>query len=356
MAERRGLAVAGTHGKSTTTAMIAQIMTGAGLDPTVICGATPLGSDSGGRTGSGDWLVAEACEYRENFRHLRAEIAVVLGIEHDHFDYYRSLAEVERAFGKFVQRVPGGGVVIANADCPATRRALAAVAGRMTTFGFSAAADWRPIATAHTRGQHRFEIRRRGRQFCHVVLRVPGLHQVANALAATAACYEAGATAAQIAAGLAEFRGLRRRMEHVAQVGGIDILDDYAHHPTEVRAALAAVRSMYPGRRLWCVFQPHQISRTTALSRRVCSQPAKYGSSGSDRSVRGPGANRRQSAHCGREPCPGARARSGAEVLPDCRAEEIFDRIAAAAQAGDVVITLGAGDIRKRCDEFVDRF
>ena len=321
----------------------------------MICGATPLGSDSGGRTGSGDWLVAEACEYRENFRHLRAEIAVVLGIEHDHFDYYRSLAEVERAFGKFVQRVPGGGVVIANADCPATRRALAAVAGRMTTFGFSAAADWRPIATAHTRGQHRFEIRRRGRQFCHVVLRVPGLHQVANALAATAACYEAGATAAQIAAGLAEFRGLRRRMEHVAQVGGIDILDDYAHHPTEVRAALAAVRSMYPGRRLWCVFQPHQISRTTALvdefaaslqnTDRVAVTEVFVARERIDVNPLIVAENLAQRTR-----------EMGAEVLPDCRAEEIFDRIAAAAQAGDVVITLGAGDIRKRCDEFVDRF
>jgi UDP-N-acetylmuramate--alanine ligase len=355
MAERRGLAVAGTHGKSTTTAMIGQIMTGAGLDPTIICGATPIGRDSGGRAGSGDWLVAEACEYRENFRRLRPEVAIVLGIEHDHVDYYRSVEEVERAFGRFVARVPRGGMVIANSDCAATRRAVAGTAARLTTFGLSDAAAWRPARVAHTRGRHRFKIRRNGRWFCRVELQVPGRHQVANALAAAAACSEAGASASQIAEGLGAFRGLRRRLEHVARAGGIDILDDYAHHPTEVRAVLAAVRLMYPGRRVWCIFQPHQLSRMAALVDEFAASLQN-----ADRVAVAEVFVARERLHAdplGMAKNLAERARVlGADVLPDCRAEIIVDRIAAAAQPGDVVITVGAGDIRKRCDELADRF
>ena len=163
MSERRGLAVAGTHGKSTVTAMIAQIIERAGLDPNVICGAAPLGAHSGGRGGDGPWLVAEACEYRENFRHLHPDLAVILGIEPDHFDYYSSPGELLAAFRRFVAQVPSDGTVIANADCQATRRATAVCQAQVVTFGLRAMdADWQARDIKHIHGRYGFELWHRG--------------------------------------------------------------------------------------------------------------------------------------------------------------------------------------------------
>jgi len=355
MAERRGLAVAGTHGKSTTTAMIAEIMTGGGLDPTVICGAAGVAGGCGGRAGDGEWLVAEACEYQANFLGLRPEIAVVLNIDADHFDFYQSRAHLETAFQQFVECTAGEGTVVASADCSATLRALTAARSRVATFGFAADADWQLGRIEQSLGLHRFDIRHKGQLLCRATLRLPGRHQVANALAAAAASHAAGATGDDIARGLARFVGLRRRLEHVACAGGIDFLDDYAHHPTEVRATLDAVRLMYPGRRLWCIFQPHQISRTSALLDEFAASLHN-----ADRVAVTEVFVARERASV--DPLVMAenlvdRVRVlGGVVLPDCRAEMILDNIAAAVRPGDVVITMGAGDIRKRLYELVDRF
>ena len=265
MHERRGLAIAGTHGKSTVAAMTAAILCQAGLDPTVVAGGTPLGSDSGGRHGAGEWMVAEACEYRRHFLELSPEIAVVLNIEPDHFDCYASQTDLEDAFARFVRRVPPGGLVLSNADCPATQRIAAGLACRHASFGLSPAAHWRAVLLDQRDGRYAFQVTRCGKGVCRIVLRVPGRFQVYNALAAAAAAWEAGASAAHIQAGLNDFGGLWRRLETVADRRGVTLIDDYAHHPTEVAATLAALRQAYPGRPVWCVFQPHQASRTHRL-------------------------------------------------------------------------------------------
>lgn len=355
MAERRGLAVAGTHGKSTVTAMIAKIMERAGFDPTVICGAAPAGANSGGRGGAGEWLVAEACEYRENFRHLRPELAVVLGIEIDHFDYYSSRAELSAAFRRFVAQVPDAGVVLANADCQATRRATADCRAQRLTFGVSSAdADWQARAIKHIHGRYSFEIWHHGARVAEVLLQVPGRHQVVNALAAAAAARAAGVPIEGIVAGLEGFRGLRRRLEFVARAGGIELWDDYAHHPTEVRATLAALRTMYPARRIWCVFQPHQLSRTRALVDEFAASLHN-----ADRvTVTEVFVARETPLECPRAAAEdlARRVRAyGTEVLPDSRPAAILNYICTAARPGDVVITMGAGDIRNRFDELADR-
>jgi UDP-N-acetylmuramate--alanine ligase len=354
MTERRGLAVAGTHGKSTTAAMIAKVMTGAWLDPTVIYGAAPREAFNGGRAGDGEWMVAEACEYRANFLHLRPEIALVLGIEPDHFDYYATPRDLEAAFAQFLCQVDGDGLIIANADCPAIRRVLTTAQDHVATFGFSPDADWQPGRLEHSLGLHRFDIQFQGKNLGRVSLRVPGRHQVANALAAAAACHAAGVRPEEIVEGLSQFAGLRRRLEHVATVAGIDVLDDYAHHPTEIRAALAAVRLMYPGRTIWCIFQPHQVSRTAALLDEFAASLHN-----ADRvAVTDVFVARETPAVDPRVIAEnlGERVRVlGGTVLSDCDAETILNKIAAAVRAGDVVITLGAGDIRKRCDELVNR-
>ncbi len=265
MESRSGVAIAGTHGKSTTTAMAAEILTVAGLDPTVVFGATPMGATSGGRLGRGRWMLAEACEYRANFLHLKPRMAVILGIEPDHFDCFASPADLEQAFAEFARAVPGDGLLLARNDCEATRRAIDGLDCHCESFGLTPSATWRAVALCERRGFYWFQVRCRERLLCEVKLPMPGRHNVLNALAAAALASHCGASGRAIRDGLERFAGLERRMELIRDEHAIAILDDYAHHPTEVAAALATVRQMYPARRVWCVFQPHQASRTQSL-------------------------------------------------------------------------------------------
>jgi UDP-N-acetylmuramate--alanine ligase len=371
MTQKRGLAVAGTHGKSTTTAMIGQTLTGAGFDPTVICGATPIAPERaaheisvsrGAGPSGGEWFIAEACEYRANFLRFTPEIAVVLGIEPDHFDYYRSFDELKSAFAQFIEGAfVRGGLVIANADCPTTRRQINVARqspswrnAQCETFGFSSDAVWRPARVRHIRGRYRFEIRRASKSICEVSLRAPGRHLVTDALAAAAACHAAGATPEQIGHGLSQFAGLQRRLEHLDAAGPAIRLDDYAHHPTEIRATLSAVRMMYPGKRISCIFQPHQVSRTLALLDEFAA------------SLQNADSVAVSEVFAARETVDDARREDVARQLAhrvgslgvathaSCRLEEIFAHMVTAARPGDVIVTLGAGDIRKRCDELAD--
>ncbi len=265
MSQRRGLAVAGTHGKSTTTAMTAAILAAADLDATVIIGAAPQGMTSGGRHGTGPMLLAEACEYRSHFHCLRPEVAVLLGIEWDHVDCFPTLAHLEAAFGGFVAGVARDGLVIAAEACPVTRRVVARADRRCELFGVGPAAAWRAIDLRQALGRYQFTIQHHERSICSVALQTPGRHNVLNALAAAALAWHSGANAAAIQAGLNGFRGLKRRLEWLGEVGRVAVVDDYAHHPTEVAASLAALRAWFGKRRLWCVFQPHQAARTRAL-------------------------------------------------------------------------------------------
>ena len=259
------VAIAGTHGKSTTTAMAAQVLCEAGRDPSVFCGATPCGASSGGRAGNAGLVLVEACEYRANFLHLRPRHAAILGIEADHFDCYDSLQDIEAAFRRFAASLPEDGLLLVRQDCASTRRATAALPCPIESFGWAVAADWSAQRLVEDRGRFGYEICHRGEHFCQVRLRMPGRHNVLNSLAAAALCWHNGATAEQIAAGLGHFAGLRRRLEVLGTWQGVTLVDDYAHHPTEIGCTLEAVRGLFPRRRVWCVFQPHQASRTSRL-------------------------------------------------------------------------------------------
>jgi UDP-N-acetylmuramate--alanine ligase len=265
MAARSGVAVAGTHGKSTTTAMTGEILIAAGLDPTLVVGAAPVGRFSGGRLGHGRWLVAEACEYRANFCQLQPELAAVLNVEPDHFDCYETQSALEAAFARFLQAVPASGVVVARTDCGATRRVVRELDCSIETFGFDDTATWQAANLSHRRGFYAFELRCRGRLVCRVNLPVPGRHNVLNAAAAAALASHCGASGADVRAGLEQFVALRRRLQLLGEVRDVVLVDDYAHHPTEVSAALVALREMYSDRRLVCVFEPHQASRLARL-------------------------------------------------------------------------------------------
>ncbi len=355
MRSRRGLAVAGTHGKSTTSAMLAAILQASGVDPTVCFGAVPLGRSSGGRAGRGPWMVAEACEYRGNFLHLGPEHAAILNVETDHFDCYRDLNEVQAAFARFASLLPPVGRLIVSARCPVALAAAAAARCAVETFGLGPDADWQARGLTARRGMYGFRIVRRGRRVCDVALRVPGLHNVENAVAAAALACAAGVQGDSIGPGLSGFRGLHRRLESRGSWRGAALVDDYAHHPTEVGAALGAIRRTYPGRRVWCVFQPHQVSRTARLLDEMAAslQNADVVAVADIWRAREPAP--RPGEVTSADLAAAARARGVNVVAAGCR-EEILAALVAEARPGDVVVTLGAGDIGKLIDELVERF
>jgi UDP-N-acetylmuramate--alanine ligase len=346
MKGRDGLAVAGTHGKSTTTAMAAAILVEAGLDPSVIGGGTPLGSDSGGRCGRGRHLLVEACEYRRNFLHLSPRMAALTGIEADHFDCFSSLDDVEAAFAEFVGQLPRGGVLVANADCPVVRRVRQRAKCRVVTFGSEAEADWRAEALVQSGGRYQFDIARPGGQIPAIGLHVFGRHNVANALAAAALAAQAGAGDEAIAKGLCGFQGLRRRMERVANWRGAVWYDDYAHHPTAVRATLATLRQMFPSRRIWCIFQPHQVSRTRRLLDEFAASLQNADRVGIAEVFP---ARELADAACGKLAVELAERTGllGADMLDEHTIERLVEEVAENIAPGDVLLTLGAGDIRK---------
>lgn len=353
----RCAAVAGTHGKSTTTAMAARILNDAKLDPTVICGAAAPGEASGGRAGRSDLILVEACEYRRNFLQLKPRWAAILGIEPDHFDCYKSPQELHEAFSLFAASIDADGVLLARHDCPATRTAARAAACRVETFGFEQYLDghtpnWSASILDTRAGCCRFEIFFRHTHFCDVSLRVPGRHNVLNALAAVAISHHQGVNAEQICQSLGEFPGLERRLQCLGTWRGVTVLDDYAHHPTEVTASLDTVRRMYPGRRIFCVFQPHQASRTANLLDELAASLQNVDCLAVAEIFRAREGN----------PKPGevtaadlARltAELGAKTLHIHTLEEIHYQLINQLQPGDVLITIGAGDIRRIADGYI---
>lgn len=355
MEGKHGLAVAGTHGKSTTAAMAAQILVGAGLDPTVVFGATPLGACSGGHAGSGKLMLVEACECQRNFLHLRPRHAVILGIEPDHFDCYDTRDELERAFAQFAASLPSDGLLLARHDCEATRRATANFSCRVETFGLQGQADWSAANLSHQRGCYRFQIHHRGKLLGSIKLKTPGRHNVLNALAAAALASANGVSPEQVVRSLSRFPGLHRRLESLGTWGGVAVVDDYAHHPTEVAAALAAVRLMFPGRRLWCVFQPHQVSRTARLLDELAASlqnAEKVLVAEIFRAREGPARpGEVTAADLARQVRAG-----GADVPPIHAPEEIEDFLQTHLTPRDVLLTLGAGDIGRIAYGYLERF
>jgi UDP-N-acetylmuramate--alanine ligase len=386
--------------------MLASLLIEASYDPTVVLGAAPLGKQGGGRAGRGRLLVVEACEYRANFLHLAPQQAAILGIEPDHFDCYPSPDQLHEAFARFARRLPSRGLLLTPHDCRVSRKTAAQAGCRTATFGFQAAADWAALnldghtagRTPHAlregvrhaerdeydscetylfsdpcgcssvspggharvafdgqRGQYAFDLVHLGRKLARVRLRVQGAHNVANALAAAALAWENGVGPELIVRGLERFAGLRRRLEWRGCWRGVTLLDDYAHHPTEVSATLRAVREMYPGRRVWCVFQPHQASRTAHLLDELAASLQN--------------ADRVFVAEIfrAREPSPrpgevtaadlAQRIRLPESEVPDAHDTELIFRLLETRLApGDVLITMGAGDIWKLSNAFVDRF
>jgi len=260
------VAVSGSHGKPTVTSMVAHLMERAGLDPASVIGGRVMGADAGARLGQSQHLVAEADESDRSFLALYPTIAVVTNIEREHLDVYHDLADIKREFVRFVNRVPFYGAVILCMDSPAVRSIRNRTKRRVVTYGVESPADFRVKDVQLYGFSSAFTLLYGGKEVGRFNLPVPGMHNVANALAALATGNELGIGFEAMAQAMAVFSGVHRRFEKLGEKNGVVVYDDYGHHPTEVRVTLEALRHAFPDRRIVVVFQPHRYTRTKALA------------------------------------------------------------------------------------------
>ena len=329
---KNALCISGTHGKTTTTSMMTHILMEADTDPTVMIGGNLPLLGAGHRVGNGDTILLESCEYCDSFLNFFPTIAVVLNVEADHLDYFKDLADVQKSFRKFARMATHG--VIANGDDIHTMEAMAGV--KHITFGLkegnritakNISADWR-----------HFDVVCDGEVYCHIDMAVLGRHNALNALAAAGAAWLMGIEGEAVTRGISTFHGAGRRMEYKGAFNGAEVYDDYAHHPDEVRATIASIRSSMPGRRLVLAFQPHTYTRTHALFADFVRELSR-----SDVVVLA-------EIYAARERNTiGISSQDLANQIPDAiycetlpQVTEVLRRI---IRPGDMVITMGAGDI-----------
>lgn len=334
---QNGICVAGTHGKTTTTSMLTHILLETQRDPTVMIGGTLPIIGSGYRIGKGDTILLESCEYYDSFLSFSPTVAVILNVDNDHLDYFKTLDNIKRSFRAFAQRTPANtGWVISSADDANTVEALQGLERKRLTFGFGAAADVRPAGLQEGRIS-RFSVMVRGERWAELALPVSGKHNILNALAACAAAFAMGLDPRAVERGLNAFHGAGRRIERKGSCGPADVYDDYAHHPSEFRALMDAVSKM-GYRRTVVVFQPHTYSRLKNLFAEfaeVLRLP--------DRVYLADVYAAREQDTLGISSRDLAAAVPGAVYCPDFR--ELADRVRADLQEGDMVLTVGAGDI-----------
>jgi len=356
MEGRVGIAVAGCHGKTTTSSLVATTLWRAGRDPSFVIGGDVRDLATSARPGRGPHFVAEACEFDRSFHRLRPEIAVVTNLDADHLDYYRDMEEIRESFRDFARLLPSRGLLVVHEDHAAVFRDDPLLRARLVTYGPSAAADWRASdAWWDARDQvFRWRLSHDGHTVGLLALPLAGLHNVLNATGAAAALFAAGLGLEEIAAGFAAFGGVGRRMERVADRGGVLILDDYGHHPTEIAAVLRAVRTRWDGRRLVVVFQPHQASRTRALLEEFGTALAA-----ADEVWMPPIFAARDTEEDRRRVSSDdlaariLRAGGKATTFPDLAA--IVEHAARSVRPGDVVVTMGAGDVDAVARGLADR-
>ena len=347
-AYRHALCISGTHGKTTTTSMCTHILMAAEKDPTVMIGGTLPLLQAGHRVGQGDTIILEACEYYDSFLSFYPTIAVVLDVEADHLDYFKDLDAVKASFRKFASLVPAeGGTVVVNADDENAMEAVAGLDRRIVTFGLGDTADVRAVNIISSGAQTEFDVVRDGELFAHLELRVPGVHNVKNALAATAAAMELGISATAVKYGLAGFSGANRRFEFKGKFNGADVYDDYAHHPGELKALLDAVEPM-GYKRTVVVFQPHTYTRTAALFDDFVEQLGR------------PDLCFLAEIYAAREKNTlGISSEDLAKRIPNSlffpSFEELERALAWSVAPGDIVLTVGAGDVYKIGEDLVSR-
>jgi UDP-N-acetylmuramate--alanine ligase len=348
-----GIAIAGMHGKTTTTTMVAAVLAGGELDPTIVVGGRVDALGSNARLGKSQYLVAEADESDRSFLKLSPILAVVTNLDREHMDTYADIADIENAFVTFMDKVPFYGAVTACVDDPMLRAILPRVTRRVYTYGESAEADFRlrmlsgaegcqARASSGMEAHARFEINARGLVLGPFELHVPGRHNVLNATAAVAIGVQLGVAPEKIAAGLATFRGVDRRFQARGVANGVTVVDDYGHHPTEIRATLQAARECGYGRVL-VLFQPHRYTRTRDL---MADFAGAFGDADAVQVLDIYAASEQPIEGISGEALAAAiREKNGGRVMYASSMAEAVERLAADARPGEMILTLGAGSV-----------
>jgi len=335
-----GIAIAGMHGKTTTTSMVASVLSAGGLDPTVVVGGRVDALGSNARLGTTQYLVAEADESDRSFLRLSPILAVITNLDREHMDCYHDMADVEDAYLAFMDKIPFYGAITACIDNPQLAAILPRTRRRVFTYGVAAEADYRLELLTQGKGSFaQFRVIAAGAELGPFELHVPGHHNVLNATAAVAIAHQLGVKAEKIAEGLKNFRGVDRRFQLRGKVRGITVVDDYGHHPTEICATLAAAREC-GHKKIHVVFQPHRYSRTRDLI-------AEFGTAFKDADT----LIILPIYAASEEPIPGITAAHLAEHIQSLTAQTVADFPAAVAavvsqaQEGDLILTLGAGNV-----------
>lgn len=353
MRMKYGVAVAGTHGKTTTTSLVAAVLAEGGIDPTVIIGGKLNAYGSNAKLGQGDFLVAEADESDGSFLRLSPIITVVTTIDTDHLDYYQDFEALQKAFVEFNNRVPFYGLNVLCLDDPAIQSSIPLLKKRTRTYGFSTQADYQAREVSFEGMMTGFRVALHGEDLGEFILRIPGTHNVLNALAAVAVARELEVPVATIKKGLEEFGGVERRFQIVGHAAEITVVDDYGHHPTEIKVTLNAMKQAWKDRRVVVAFQPHRFTRTHLLFKDFLT--AFYQA---DHLVVTP------IYPAGERPIEGVSAESlfqgikehghkSVVFMPEFA--QVIEHLLTELKAGDVVLTLGAGDIWKVGTQVLER-
>jgi UDP-N-acetylmuramate--alanine ligase len=349
MQERLGVAISGTHGKTTTTSMASFALLECHADPSFVIGGTVPQLGGSSRSGLGNAFVVEACEFDRSFHNYHPTVAVVTNIEADHLDCYPGgLPEIIESFRVFAQRVPAGGKIIANGQDGNVRSAVAALPARVEWVGFddTDALTWAVRVIGVESGRYRGQVFLNGKSLTTLYLSVPGKHNLFNATAALAACYACGVDPQEAAEAIGRFTGADRRMSELGRYNGAIVADDYGHHPTEIRTTLRALREKYSPQRLVCVFQPHQHSRTRYLLEDFANSfadadvtivPDIYAARDTDDDKR---------SVCTADLVTRIRS-TGREAMHLAELNQIIAHLKHDARPGDLIVTMGAGNV---CD------
>ncbi len=338
------IAVSGTHGKTTTTSMLSEILLKADTDPTLSVGGVLKSIGGNIRVGKSGYFVTEACEYTNSFLSFYPKLGIILNIEEDHMDFFKDLAQIRDSFRKFAQLLPADGTLVINGAIENLSEITEGLPCRVITFGFDESCDY--YVTDHKVGhfgEQEFTLHSAGFAPAKMQLRVPGLHNLANALAALAAADAISIDRAASFAALAAFTGADRRFEYKGSIGGIAVIDDYSHHPTEISAALTAAKT-YPYERIWCVFQPHTYTRTKAFLKEFASSLTL-----ADKIILADIYAARETDRLGisSETLQAEIEALGHECFYFSTFDEIENFLLENCINGDLLITMGAGDVHK---------
>jgi len=344
---KNAVCVSGVHGKTTTTSMVTHILLAAETDPTIMIGGTLPVLGSGYRVGKGDVIAVESCEYYNSFHCFCPTVAVVLNVDADHLDFFKDINDLKSSFCKFASLVPDGGHIVCNGDDPDTMEALSALGRGLLTFGMNEGVRVRGVNISGAGRSPSMDVLYDNELFCRIKLRIPGIHNLRNALASTAAAIALGLPAGAIEDGLHSYTGVSRRFELKGHCNGADVYDDYAHHPTELRALLDAVSTL-EYKRVILAFQPHTFSRTKALFPEFVEELRR-----ADLTFLADIYAARENNDIGVTSEDLANAVPGAKNVHDFAG--LASEIEAIAREGDIVLTVGAGDIYKVGEMLVEK-